>query len=84
MFTVNTNPDGSQSAPCVAALSDGRSVIVWTEGTTVGPDVSGTAVRAQIVRADGTFEGAELLVNAFTGRTQEQSDVTFRTTAASW
>ena len=51
---------GAQSAPSVAALSDGGFVIAWAEANA---DDSGSAVRARVFAADGTPRDA-FLVNS--------------------
>jgi hypothetical protein len=40
--------------PSIAALADGRAVVVWTESGAVGEDRSGTGLRAQFIGADGS------------------------------
>ena len=63
---VNTTTLGGQTEPTIATLSDGRVVVAWTDNSQTGGDTSGTALRAQILNADGTRSGGEFLVNTRT------------------
>ncbi len=65
-FLVNTTTSAWQWTPEIAALNDGRFVIVFTDKSATGDDSSGEAVRAQMFNADGTKSGAEFLVNTTT------------------
>src|SRR5258708_6978084 len=62
-FLVNTTTTGNQSAPTVAALTNGRFVEMWGDDSHVGTDFSGEGVRGQIFNADGSKAGAEFQVN---------------------
>lgn len=75
-FLINTTPTGLQNDPQVTALSDGRFLVIWGDDSGTGGDVSGQAIRGQILRADGTFEGGEFLVNTLTLANQFQPSVT--------
>jgi RTX calcium-binding nonapeptide repeat (4 copies) len=75
-FTVNTTFDFGQSAPSVAALADGRFIIVWESNDRVGSDMSGECIRARIFLSDGTAAGKDYVINATATDTQELSDVT--------
>jgi hypothetical protein len=63
---ANTTTLNSQQAPVVAALSGGRFVAAWTDGSGSAGDASGNAIRVQVFNADGSKSGAELLVNTTT------------------
>ncbi len=65
-FLVNTTTPGDQSQSSLTALSDGRFMAVWTDGSQSGGDTAGAAVRAQMFNADGSPQGAEFLVNTTT------------------
>lgn len=75
-FVVNTTTPETQFDPDVAALGDGRWVVVWTDSSRLSADSSITAIRAQVFRADGSPQGGELLVNTTTLATQQQPSVT--------
>ncbi|MGY6534650.1 MAG: hypothetical protein ACXIVG_04815 [Pararhodobacter sp.] len=63
LFTVNQTTQGMQGEPAVAALSGGRFVVAWTDGSRTGGDTSGTAIRAQVFDSSGGRIGPEQLVN---------------------
>jgi Ca2+-binding RTX toxin-like protein len=56
---VNTTTTGDQTDPTVTALSDGRFLIAWTDGS-IGADQD---IRAQLFNANGTKSGTEFRVN---------------------
>ena len=60
---VNTATAGPQDDPAIAALAGGRFVVVWTDWSQSGADVSQTALSAQIFNADGSKAGDEFVVN---------------------
>lgn len=64
-FLVNTTTVGDQERPQVAALSGGRSVVVWQGGR-----LGFQKVFARYVNADGTFSSGEILVNTYTNQQQ--------------
>jgi hypothetical protein len=74
-FNVNTTTDFGQQAPVVAALADGRFIIVWHSADKVGSDRSGDCIRARIFLADGTAAGKDYVINSTTTGTQELADV---------
>src|SRR5215813_34182 len=59
---------GSQDAPRVAALLDGKFVVAWEDKSQIyqGQDQSDFAIRAQIYNADGTEAGDSFQVNTTT------------------
>ncbi|WP_111732385.1 calcium-binding protein [Roseovarius amoyensis] len=64
---VNTTTTGSQgSQQEITALAGGGFVITWQDSSETGGDTSDTAVRAQVIAADGTPVGGEVLVNTTT------------------
>ena len=69
-FLVNATTQGDQSQSGVTALSDGRFVAFWTDGSQTGGDLSATAIRARIFNADGSPQGAEFVVNTTTANGQ--------------
>jgi Ca2+-binding RTX toxin-like protein len=71
-FLVNSTTVGSQFAPTITALADGRFVVAWTDLSKTGADTSGRAVRAQVFDADGSKSGAEFLVNSATVNDQHE------------
>jgi Ca2+-binding RTX toxin-like protein len=73
---VNTTPDFGQQAPVVAALADGRFIIVWHSADKAGSDTSSDCIRARIFLADGTAAGKDYVINSTANDTQELSDVT--------
>ena len=68
-FLVNTTTDGQQHNPAVAALTDGRFVITWSDFGASADDAGGS-VRGQIFNANGTKSGSEFLVNTTTAGIQ--------------
>ena len=73
---ANTVVAASQIAPAVTTLADGRSVIVWTDGSGVGGDASSFGIKAQLIAADGSKIGGEFRVNAQTLGAQDAPAVT--------
>ncbi|THD82250.1 calcium-binding protein [Aliigemmobacter aestuarii] len=74
-FGINTLTTGNQYNQSVAALSDGRFIVVWMtyDGTVDG---SGTSIRGQIFLADGSRSGVEFQVNTTTTNDQSLPTVT--------
>ena len=62
---VNTHTSNDQQYPTVAALEDGKYVVVWQSRNQVSGS-SGTDIYGQRFNADGTTEGSEFLVNTYT------------------
>ena len=75
-IAVNTTTIGGQGGARITQLADGRLVVVWTDSYVAADDHSGSAVRAQLLNADGTKSGVEFLVNTITTGSQIGSDVT--------
>lgn len=73
---VNTEIDGFQGNPQIAAFSDGRYAIVWNDESGVGGDASVSAVKGRIYAADGTALTGEFLVNQTTAGAQSVSSIT--------
>ncbi len=60
---VNTETVNGQSTSNVALLPGGGYVVVWLDGSMIGADASGFAIKAQRFDADGDKLGGEFLVN---------------------
>ena len=74
-FVVPTALNGGQSKPEIAALSDGRFVVVWRHDDATSGDGSSSCVKAQVFEADGTRVGIEILVNTTTENSQDNPRV---------
>ena len=77
---VNTATANNQSAPKIAALSDGGFVVTWQDfsagvGGATG-DASSGAIKAQVFNAAGAMVGTEILVNTATANNQQTSQIT--------
>src|SRR5262245_42834757 len=75
-FLVNTTTVRSQIGSSLAALGDGRFIVIWHDYSNTGDDQSYSAVRAQIFNADGSPSGDEFIVNTTTEGTQMPGAVT--------
>ena len=75
-FLVNTTTQGYQIDPSITALADGRFVVAWMDNSQTGGDTSLSAVRAQVFNADGSYSGAEFLVNTITLNDQAEPGIT--------
>lgn len=71
-FRINSWTTGSQSVTGMAMEGDGSFVVAWTSDS---QDGGGNGVYAQRFHADGTLDGGEFRVNAFTAGSQSQADV---------
>ncbi|MFN0194180.1 MAG: beta strand repeat-containing protein [Aestuariivirga sp.] len=71
VINVNTTTSNDQRDAQVAALDNGQFVVVWTDKSTTGGDMSFDAVRMQVFNSAGGKVGAEFLVNS-TATTFEQ------------
>ncbi|RTL21247.1 MAG: hypothetical protein EKK55_16455, partial [Rhodocyclaceae bacterium] len=71
-FRVNSTTSGEQYEPEVAALADGRFVVVWRDNS---QDGSSYGVYAQRYNADGTAAGSEFRVNTATSGAQYEPAV---------
>ncbi|HYW16715.1 MAG TPA: hypothetical protein VE891_11270, partial [Allosphingosinicella sp.] len=67
---VNTATQNWQANPRIARLGTGGYVVLWTDGSRVGGDASGYAVKGQIFNPAGDKVGGEILVNTATGGSQ--------------
>ncbi len=67
-FQVNVSTTGDQDTPSVAVGPTGGFVVVWES---YGTDGDGDSVQARRFRADGSPDGTEFQVNAFTDFDQE-------------
>ena len=75
-FLVNTTTLNGQRESTVTRLSDGRFVVIWSDSSQTGADISGFAVRGQIFNANGSKSGAEFLVNTTTASSQAEPAIT--------
>ena len=67
---INTQTVGNQSQPDIAALDNGRFIVVWADNDPAG-DGSASSVKARMVAANGVPEGAgDMLLNVNTLSTQ--------------
>jgi Ca2+-binding RTX toxin-like protein len=74
-FVGNTTTNGEQAEPSLAALSDGRFALTWTDKGMNAGDTDSYAVRGQIFNANGSTSGGEFVVNTTIQSAQNQSDV---------
>jgi hypothetical protein len=73
-FVVNSQTSGNQGQPSIAASGD-RFLVTWTDPSGLGPDTSGSGIKAQLFSASGTRLGGELLVNTATVNAQSEPQV---------
>jgi Ca2+-binding RTX toxin-like protein len=73
-FLVNQATVGHQNSAAVAALSDGRFVVMW-QNDEPGADGSGSCIKGRIFNPDGTPATPEFLVNSTTTNNQSRPDV---------
>ena len=69
-FVVNSTTAGVQTKPDVIALTNGNFLVTWQDSSKAEPDTSSTAIRAQVLKYDGSPIGAEFLVNTTTTDSQ--------------
>ncbi len=74
-FLVNTTVASDQSDAWLEALTDGRFVVSWTDGSATGGDTDRDAVRMRIFNADGSESTGQLLVNTSTTFIQNTSAI---------
>jgi hypothetical protein len=74
-FQANSTTFLWQREPAVAALSNGRFVIVWTDESKAAPDTSGRAIRMRSFSHGGTPLGGDSIVNAQRNLDQDQPAV---------
>lgn len=74
-FLVNTTTQSNQGNPVLAALSDGRFVIGFTDQSETSADTSGAVVLVQLFNTDGSKTGGELQVNTTTDGWQNIIDI---------
>ncbi len=70
------NAIGDQQNPSIAAFSDGKFVVAWTDANGTPPDIQDRAVRFQIFNADGTVSGTVKIANTTYWGSQDQQSVT--------
>ena len=71
---ANTTTASLQEQSTTTTLASGRFVVLWTDHSATGADSSGTAIRGQIFRLNGTKVGGEFLVNSTTNGFQTNAD----------
>ena len=81
-FQVNTYTTDTQYYPSVAAAPDGDFVVVWESSGSVGSD-TGLSIQGQRYASDGSPQGAQFQVNAYTTSDQSYPFVTATPTATS-
>lgn len=72
---VNTTTANGQEDSVVQGLSNGKYVVAWKDYSYSGGDTSGSAIRAQVFKANGTKSGGEILVNTTTTGDQNQPTI---------
>lgn len=60
---ANSVVAGNQQQASIAGLSDGRYVLIWSDGSGQGTDRSSYGIKGQLVDANGVRIGGEFLVN---------------------
>jgi Ca2+-binding RTX toxin-like protein len=68
---ANTNIASAQQSSAITALSDGRFVLTWIDGSGIGGDTSSYGIKGQIVDASGNKIGGEFLFNTQTLNSQD-------------
>ena len=69
-WVVNTTTVSAQENSSVAALDDGRLIVVWEDWSTTSPDTDLSAVRARILNQDGSHAGNDWVVSSITSGSQ--------------
>jgi hypothetical protein len=65
-FQVNTYTASTQGSPSVSLAPNGDFVMVWSSSGSSGTDTDGSSIQGQRYTSDGTLQGAEFQVNAYT------------------
>ncbi|PWR04450.1 hypothetical protein DKT77_00335, partial [Meridianimarinicoccus roseus] len=73
-FAVNTTLSGTQEAPQVTGLADGRYVVTWNDRN--GQDGNSYGVFARVFEGDGTPVTGEIFVNVETSSVQYEQAIT--------
>lgn len=60
---ADTTIAGAQQQGAIASLSDGRYILIWSDGSAQGADASSYGIKGQLVDANGVRIGGEFLVN---------------------
>lgn len=76
ILALNSITVNDQTDVRLAALPGGGFVATWTDDSQLGPDTSGTAVKARFFNTSGQPTGEEFLVNTKTGDRQTNPAVT--------
>lgn len=72
---INTTTQYAQFEPAIKALTNGDLIVVWTDFSGAGGDAFGSALKAQILAADGSRKGSEFLVNTTVVDSQSQPTI---------
>jgi Ca2+-binding RTX toxin-like protein len=75
-FLVNTQAQGHQNVPTIAALSGGGFVVTWFDESRTLGDTDGYSIKAQVFDPSGAKVGGEFLVNTQTYNNQYGPDIT--------
>ena len=75
-FRVNELTDGPQRLPSVTALADGHFAVTWESLDQQQGDLSGSAIKAVILDADGNEIVSEFVVNEYTDGAQQDPSIT--------
>ena len=67
---------GNQQQASISLLSDGRYVLIWSDGSAQGADTSSYGIKGQIVDVNGIRIGGEFLINSTTLNSQDSAVVT--------
>ena len=73
---ANTTTPAAQFDPSIAAGSNGKFVIAWSDSSGTSPDFDNRAVRFQIFNEDGTKSGVEKIANTSFQLSQDEPSVT--------
>ncbi|AUW57390.1 hypothetical protein C1T17_04025 [Sphingobium sp. SCG-1] len=68
---AETAINANQQQAAVTGLSNGRYVLIWSDGSTQGGDARSYGIKGQIVSASGAKIGGEFLVNSQTLNSQD-------------
>ncbi len=74
-FQVNTYTTSYQLSAAVAAVGDGRFVVVWDSYGSSGSDGDATSIQARRYSSDGSPQGGGFQVNSYTTSSQFQPAV---------
>jgi hypothetical protein len=73
--TLNTTTAGTQAEPAIAALSDGRLLVAWTDCSSRAEDSDDCGVRGRVLLPFGLPVGGELAINTTYAGKQDRPSV---------